>query len=442
MSQKPFVSILMPTYNAEKYLRESVLSILNQTFQNFELLIIDDESTDRTREIMEEYAGRDSRIKLLNGPKRGIAAALNYGIDQSRGDYIARMDADDLSLPERIQIQVNIMEKNKEIGVCSSLCMLYYCNGELKENPICPPDHQAIQCFLLFSNPITHSSVVMRKSILGNDVRYDENVVAEDYHLWTRLICITQFYCVQEPLIHFRWDNQEKLTTVKEKAVQKSAVDISRNYIRNLFHIDLQNYLAEDFYPIWSDFTYPGGVERYLFNQYSLLRNIYMNNEKSGAVQREILEDHLNDRWQSALLRWGFLLEWNHLNTLKISREDLSRQLQESTAVLNHFINYKTRVLIYGMGIRGRQLLEKYERLKNKYSNVILVGVADKKAGQLSEDSYPVMYPDEIQQDSFDYIVISSNKYYTEIVQELMARNIERTKIMNGSIFDVLLMKM
>ena len=269
MSKQPLVSIIMPTYNAEKYLRESILSILNQTFQNYELLIIDDDSSDGTRRTIEEYACMDSRVKLINGPKQGIAAALNYGIDHSTGDYIARMDADDLSLPERLQIQIDIMEKNKTIGVCSSLCMLYYCNGDLKENPICPPDHNAIKCFLLFSNPITHSSVVIRKSVLGKDIRYNENVVAEDYQLWTRLICRTQFYCVQDPLIYFRWDNKEKLTTVKEKAVQESAVAISRNYIRNLFHIDLDKYFLEDFYPIWGDFIYPEGVERYLLNQYS-----------------------------------------------------------------------------------------------------------------------------------------------------------------------------
>lgn len=105
-------------------------------------------------------------------------------------------------------------------------------------------------------------------------------------------------------------------------------------------------------------------------------------------------------------------------------------------------MHLNTRILIYGMGIRGRQLLEKYEILKKRFPNLILAGIADKNADLFCQDSYHVMHPDEIQQEKIDYICISSNKYYAEIFQELVARNIERAKITNGSIFDVLLMKM
>ena len=132
----PVVSVLMPTYNAEKYLKEAIDSILNQTFTDFEFLIIDDNSKDKTKKIIGKY--NDKRIKLIKGPQKGLAAALNCGIKKAQGKYIARMDADDISLPARLEKQVNYLEAHPEItvlgmgsvGACRQCAVKQYQNAE------------------------------------------------------------------------------------------------------------------------------------------------------------------------------------------------------------------------------------------------------------------------------------------------------------------------
>ena len=116
----PKVTVLMPVYNCEKYLRESIESILNQTFKDFEFLIINDGSSDKSAEIVESY--NDNRINFVQNEKNiGLAASLNRGLDIAKGEYIARMDADDISLPERLEKQVRFMETNPQIGICGQL---------------------------------------------------------------------------------------------------------------------------------------------------------------------------------------------------------------------------------------------------------------------------------------------------------------------------------
>jgi len=114
------VSIVMSVYNAQKYLDEAIESILNQTYSNFEFIIINDGSTDKSLEIIENYAKKDSRIIVINRENKGLIYSLNEGIRKANGKYIARMDADDISLPQRLEKQVEFMEKNKNIGICGT----------------------------------------------------------------------------------------------------------------------------------------------------------------------------------------------------------------------------------------------------------------------------------------------------------------------------------
>src|SRR3989344_5781814 len=109
------ISVLMPAYNARKYIGEAIESILNQTFKDFEFIIINDCSTDKTKKIIEEYANKDARIKLINNATNlGLTKSLNIGLKEARGEYVARLDADDVALPERLEKQYEFMEKNKE----------------------------------------------------------------------------------------------------------------------------------------------------------------------------------------------------------------------------------------------------------------------------------------------------------------------------------------
>src|SRR3990172_12530717 len=129
----PVITVLMSAYNAEKYLREAIESILNQTFKDFEFIIINDCSTDKTKKIIEEYANKDARIKLINNATNlGLTKSLNIGLKEARGEYVARLDADDVALPERLEKQYEFMNKNRDITLTGAWAEKIYEEGDNK----------------------------------------------------------------------------------------------------------------------------------------------------------------------------------------------------------------------------------------------------------------------------------------------------------------------
>lgn len=202
----PKVTVLMSVYNGEKYLREAIDSILSQTFTDFEFLIVDDGSTDSSAEIIASY--KDKRIRLSANPNNmGIIFSLNKGLDLAKGEYIARMDADDISLPTRLEKQVTFMELHPKVGVCGSWTMLFSGPGKLQRLVLrFPTTSEEIKSSLLFENVIQHPTVLMRRSILQKHhlhypVKYPH---VEDYALWLNLANVTDLAIIGEVLLHYR----------------------------------------------------------------------------------------------------------------------------------------------------------------------------------------------------------------------------------------------
>jgi glycosyltransferase involved in cell wall biosynthesis len=176
----------MPVYNGELYLREAMDSVLAQTFQNFEFLIIDDGSTDASANIVRSY--KDSRIRLEhNGKNLGLIATLNKGLELARGEYVARMDCDDISLPERLAVQARVMDENKSWGACGAWIKIFDGSGDRLVQPY-STDPDTLICELLFNPPMAHPSVIFRRELFGTlGLRYDASYKnAEDYELWYR----------------------------------------------------------------------------------------------------------------------------------------------------------------------------------------------------------------------------------------------------------------
>lgn len=193
----------MSVYNNETYLNDAVESILNQTFQNLELILIDDGSTDSTPDIIKEF--NDSRIiTLKNNLNKGLAASLNYGITQAQGKYIARMDSDDISHPERLEKQFNFMENNPQTGLCGTFVETLSENKPQKFEYSTDPEK--VRCELLFYPAVAHPSVMIRAEVLKkNNLAYDESFkYAQDYDLWARLSEHTPITNIPEILLTYR----------------------------------------------------------------------------------------------------------------------------------------------------------------------------------------------------------------------------------------------
>ena len=233
LQTSPVISIVMPVYNANPdYLRESIESIINQTFRDFELLIIDDGSTE-TQGIDCIQACRDSRIRLIHNP-HDFVDSLNKGIAESKGKYIARMDADDIMLPHRLQTQYEFMETHPEIDVCGSWMETVGLHNEIVK---LQGAHDDIAKSLLLGNSMAHPTVLLRKSSVCRDGTnlypkgYD---CAEDYKLWTDLaVKGLRFANIQEVLLKYRISDQQ-VTKIRQKEMQQSAYRIQMEYAEQL----------------------------------------------------------------------------------------------------------------------------------------------------------------------------------------------------------------
>jgi hypothetical protein len=216
----PKVTVLMSVYNGEAFLNEAVESILSQTFSDFEFLIIDDGSVDSSVEIIRSY--HDSRIRLVkNTTNIGMAASLNKGLALARGEYVARMDQDDISLPQRLACQVVFLDSRPEVGVVGSSIEVF---GDINMVVRFPTDPDRIKCELFFLNVIAHPTVMMRKAMFtSHGLQYNpEFEKTEDYELWNRSICYFPLTNIEEALLRYRRHHEQVSQFHLEKQFRKA----------------------------------------------------------------------------------------------------------------------------------------------------------------------------------------------------------------------------
>lgn len=230
----PRVSVVMSVHNAEKYLREAVDSILAQTFTDFEFIIIDDGSTDTTPKILDGYS--DPRIiRKRNEQNIGYTPSLNWGITAASGEFIARMDADDISLPDRLAVQVDFLESHPTIDVLGAGYRKIDEKGTLTSSDVLPPDNPIfIKWLLLFQNTLAHPSVMFRKKVYKKSGGYDPFLVpAEDYDLWQRLSQYTMISNVRKVLILYR-KHEKNISKTQANLQQELDILISQRAISTL----------------------------------------------------------------------------------------------------------------------------------------------------------------------------------------------------------------
>ena len=203
----PLVSVIMSVYNGEKYLVQAIYSILNQTYQNFEFIIIEDCSTDNSLDILEEYAKKDSRIKIIKKEKnigiKGFIENLNLGISIAKGKYIARMDQDDISLPERFQKQVIFLENNPEISMVGAQIDFINEKNEIIGEKIGALEHEEIVNKMTSQIQLFHPAIMFRNH---QNIKYREKFIyCEDYDLYLNLITQGKKLAnINEKLLHYR----------------------------------------------------------------------------------------------------------------------------------------------------------------------------------------------------------------------------------------------
>lgn len=248
MMNNPEITVLMPVYNGERYLREAIESILNQTFKNFEFLIINDCSTDGSREIILSY--NDERIRLIdNQVNMGQTKSLNKGLRIARGRYIARIDQDDISLPERLRLQAKVFHDNPELSVIGSSAIFIDGEGEKIDYWNASSEIEDIMVNIFFNNPICHSSAMMKReevlALGGYDERY---LCSQDFELWSRFIRKGyKISNIEEYLVKIRKHENSALVGFKNREMIK---EISTIIFENINHFTEVNLSLEDCHKI------------------------------------------------------------------------------------------------------------------------------------------------------------------------------------------------
>jgi glycosyltransferase involved in cell wall biosynthesis len=200
--KRPGISVVMSVYNGEKYLQQSIDSIINQSFSDYEFIIINDGSIDNTQQILEECAKKDSRVKIINHNNVGLTKSLNIGIKNAASNLIARQDADDISLINRLTLQYDLMQSSIDTVLCGS-------NGINRYEPLgrevsipSKISNDNIHEKLFFKNPFAHTSVMFRKCIFNEVGGYDEKFVrSQDFELWMRMSARGRLHYFDEPLV-------------------------------------------------------------------------------------------------------------------------------------------------------------------------------------------------------------------------------------------------
>ncbi|MBP9765906.1 MAG: glycosyltransferase [Candidatus Pacebacteria bacterium] len=215
----PKVSIIMPVYNGEKFLRESIESVLNQTFDNFEFIIINDGSKDNSLNIIKEYDVKDKRIKIIDQENKGVSSSRNNGIKSSNGKYITFIDCDDIWLINKLETQINEFEKDKELKICGTWAKVINEYGEIISNFNYPPlTNILIRIESIYKNPFITSSIIFKKEIIDNKKLFLPKMkLAEDYEFITKYIYKNKSKNINQTLIKYRIHQNNSDNTIYKK---------------------------------------------------------------------------------------------------------------------------------------------------------------------------------------------------------------------------------
>ncbi|GAB6010885.1 glycosyltransferase family 2 protein [Viscerimonas tarda] len=269
---KPRVSVLMPCYNAGKYLAEAMYSVLNQTYTDFEVVAIDDCSTDKTPEILHRFADLDRRVKVYrNETNLKLIKTLNRGVGLCLGEYIARMDSDDIALPERLKEEVRFLDEHPDYGIVSTQFSTFYNNSGKLYPYKNPTEFGELQSYLLFKSGICHPASMIRKTVFTDlGLKFEEQYLhVEDYAFWSKALYKTKLGNVGgAPLLLYRV-HQSQVSSMYEELQTRNKREVFKIHCQQLGLDDSEDGL--DVYasvaeadPIYSSFDFLDKCEQFM----------------------------------------------------------------------------------------------------------------------------------------------------------------------------------
>jgi glycosyltransferase involved in cell wall biosynthesis len=295
----PAASVLLPVHNGEPYLEVALKSILKQGLSDFELIVHDDASSDRTGEIIADLG--DERIILIKSEAQaGIAIGLNRCIAMARSEVLIRVDADDIQLPHRFERQISFLAENPEVGVVGSWTQSFSDDGQYGQISRAAADHEHLRFIAMVQTPLLHPTVAMRRSVLfetGNV--YSTRRVNEDYDLWLRLIEVTRLANIQEVLVMYR-NNPSGYTQTRTQKIMQAVCNIQimqvQKIIPQLSEHEKTSYIQLLF------LTFPNTVE-YALAIHDFIAKLIAVNDARFVFPKEHFRNFFLERWKTVANR-------------------------------------------------------------------------------------------------------------------------------------------
>lgn len=308
------ISVLLATYNDEKYIKEAIDSVLNQTYRDFELIIIDDGSSDSTADIISGY--NDQRIIFIKNERNmGLPYSLNRGMEIAKGEYIARMDGDDICFPQRFKKQLEYMEQHPEITICGTNRLDFVGRGKNRGKRYFPEESEALKAILLFGNPIAHSSWFIRKDDLEKyHFKYNEEFrYSQDYELIYRVLKKCKIACVQAILLKYRV--KEIINSDRRHKDKEYTIRIFRKIMKEL-ELSINENDFDLIFGLENDYLDFSNMERMTF----LFRKIICHNRKCRVFQQDILKNLLKQTaWGRCREKiWRLYFCWYFMSPCKV----------------------------------------------------------------------------------------------------------------------------
>ena len=269
----------MSVFNNEKYLNESIESIVNQSYKNFEFIIIDDASFDKSAEILKDWLNKDYRIKVVTNKENiGLTKSLNKAIKIAQGEYIARQDGDDISLPQRFEKQIEFLEKHPEIKILGTFGYIIDKQGNILGKEILSTSFKKIKRNLIKRNSLMHNSVIIKKEIIDKVGGYDEKFkTSQDYELWFRILRIAKgdnlpLFLVKKryhpDMISIKKDKDQLINTI---IIQKQA--IKRGDYPKICYI----YLFKHYFSFYCPMFLKMFLKKYFLRKRNIFKKVYRN---------------------------------------------------------------------------------------------------------------------------------------------------------------------
>lgn len=316
----PKVSFLMSNYNTpSEYLKKALDSVLSQTFDDFEVVIINDGSVDDSKTVLYDYAKRDKRIKIVeNEQNLGLPRSLNKGIEYCSGEYIARMDTDDICYPDRLEKQVAYMDAHPKCIVSGAWADVF-CEDENNivktwAPKMCSQDEYRIRLMFSSAPLIIHPTAIFRRELLNkNNLRYPEEIkykYAEDYKMWTQCSACGEIGILEETVIKYRDENSDNRITVRhEKEMAQCGFEIQRDQLKQL---DIE--FTQEMYRYNHQLLM--GRKPYDINYKHWMDLIIKQNAKHNAYSQSVLKKLFRERWYN-IVYYGMAYEESFSQRIK-----------------------------------------------------------------------------------------------------------------------------